>query len=282
LNSAFITSYERDIETDLDFAQARYYGFSYGRFTSPDPIAGSCWNPQSLNAYVYSWNNPLKLTDPTGMVVSWEDSEKKKEKGETEARTNAQRKYEKRLDEMINSKDKKTREKGLKLKATYERLQKSDITFHVVKENPSGASSGELTYKGQEGHLYVNLKGDSNEYGALTDIQKLAHEFKHGEQFLDGQIGFAKGADGKWHGYRDDLDDEAEAWIAGFDAQGPTPDQRRGSTKKFMDSVATAYGFGQKAMIDALDRSGPYKGRSKQQIPITTITPTIYAVPRTK
>src|SRR5919199_5761298 len=98
---------------------------------------------------------------------------------------------------MINSTDKKTHEKGLKLKATYERLQKSDIVFHVVKENPSGASSGELTYKGEKRNLYVNLKGDNNAYGALTDFQKIAHEFKHGEQFLDGEIGFKLNAKGK-------------------------------------------------------------------------------------
>ncbi|MCV4753858.1 hypothetical protein OFC37_30820, partial [Escherichia coli] len=30
------TGYERDTETDLDFAQARYYNKSHGRFTSPD------------------------------------------------------------------------------------------------------------------------------------------------------------------------------------------------------------------------------------------------------
>jgi RHS repeat-associated protein len=88
------TSKERDIETGLDYFGARYFASTQGRFTSPDPVAGSCWNPQSLNAYSYSWNNPLKLTDPTGMVVSWEDSEAKKKKDETAARTDAQRKYE--------------------------------------------------------------------------------------------------------------------------------------------------------------------------------------------
>ena len=282
------TGYERDNETDLDFAQARMYNKNHGRFTSPDPIAGLLVNPQSHNKYAYVWNNPLILTDPTGLVVSWEDSEKKKKKGEDVARTDAQRAYEKRLDEMVNSDDKKTREKGLKLKATYEKLQKSDITFHVVKEE-SSSSSGELSYKGEKGHLYVSLKGNSSEYGALPLIQKLGHEFKHGEQFLDGQIGFAQNAKtGKWEGYRDDNVDEAEAWIAGFDAQSAGPDQRSGTTGKFVDALARAYPSGVDAVAKVLNESsGTYRGRGVVQMDIKekywkggVIPPTVYAVPR--
>ncbi|MFV0388396.1 MAG: RHS repeat domain-containing protein [Pyrinomonadaceae bacterium] len=63
------TSYERDNETDLDFAQARMYGNSHGRFTSPDPILSSSipTNPQTWNKYIYCLNNPLNNVDPTGM-----------------------------------------------------------------------------------------------------------------------------------------------------------------------------------------------------------------------
>jgi RHS repeat-associated protein len=35
------TGYERDSESGLDYAHARYYASSQGRFTSPDPLAGS-------------------------------------------------------------------------------------------------------------------------------------------------------------------------------------------------------------------------------------------------
>jgi len=31
--------------------------------------AGRPWNPQSWNRYSYTWNNPLRYTDPTGMYV---------------------------------------------------------------------------------------------------------------------------------------------------------------------------------------------------------------------
>jgi RHS repeat-associated protein len=63
------TGYERDIETDLDYAQARYYSSGLGRFTSPDDFLNDTHisNPQSWNLYVYVRNNPLIFIDPTGM-----------------------------------------------------------------------------------------------------------------------------------------------------------------------------------------------------------------------
>jgi RHS repeat-associated protein len=72
------TSYERDNESDLDFAQARYYSSSQGRFTSVDPLMASAvvTNPQTLNRYSYVTNSPLTLTDPSGMfAISPESSE---------------------------------------------------------------------------------------------------------------------------------------------------------------------------------------------------------------
>jgi RHS repeat-associated protein len=63
------TSYEKDNETGLDFAEARYYHSSVGRFTAVDPLlaSGKSANPQTFNRYVYSLNRPLILVDPSGM-----------------------------------------------------------------------------------------------------------------------------------------------------------------------------------------------------------------------
>ncbi|QQS33234.1 MAG: RHS repeat-associated core domain-containing protein [Acidobacteriota bacterium] len=63
------TGYERDTETDLDFAQARMHSYNLGRFSSPDPLMASAVvsDPQTWNRYSYAFNNPLKLNDPTGL-----------------------------------------------------------------------------------------------------------------------------------------------------------------------------------------------------------------------
>ncbi|HXD34308.1 MAG TPA: RHS repeat-associated core domain-containing protein, partial [Pyrinomonadaceae bacterium] len=64
------TQKERDNETGLDYFLARYYSSTQGRFTSVDPLmaSGSTGSPQSWNRYSYSYNNPLRFTDPSGML----------------------------------------------------------------------------------------------------------------------------------------------------------------------------------------------------------------------
>jgi RHS repeat-associated protein len=65
------TSYEKDTETNLDFAQARYFNSGLGRFSSPDYFANDTHaiDPQSWNLYVYTRNNPLNATDPSGKDI---------------------------------------------------------------------------------------------------------------------------------------------------------------------------------------------------------------------
>lgn len=63
------TGYEKDIETELDFAEARMYRNKHGRFTAPDPLlsSASLGNPQTFNRYVYVGNDPVNVTDPSGL-----------------------------------------------------------------------------------------------------------------------------------------------------------------------------------------------------------------------
>lgn len=65
-------SYQKDAETSLDFAEARMYANTFGRFTAVDPLlaSGKSANPQTFNRYTYVLNNPLLLTDPDGLQVA--------------------------------------------------------------------------------------------------------------------------------------------------------------------------------------------------------------------
>ncbi|HMM79030.1 MAG TPA: RHS repeat-associated core domain-containing protein [Pyrinomonadaceae bacterium] len=65
------TGYQRDEETDLDFAQARMYANHLGRFNSVDPLlsSGTLVDPISWNRYLYACDNPFLFVDPTGMYV---------------------------------------------------------------------------------------------------------------------------------------------------------------------------------------------------------------------
>jgi len=61
------TGYERDAETGIDYAFARYYNPRIGRFMSGDPIGGDTPDPQGHNLYSYTRSNPLNLIDPSGL-----------------------------------------------------------------------------------------------------------------------------------------------------------------------------------------------------------------------
>jgi RHS repeat-associated protein len=69
------TGYEKDTETDLDFAQARMYQNKHGRFTAVDPLmaSASATNPQTFNRYTYTGNNPVNYTDPLGLIWCQQD-----------------------------------------------------------------------------------------------------------------------------------------------------------------------------------------------------------------
>jgi RHS repeat-associated protein len=71
-SSWIFTSYERDAESGNDYALARSYTNSNGRFLSPDPLQGHVGDPQSWNRYAYVENDPINLSDPSGQGF-WAD-----------------------------------------------------------------------------------------------------------------------------------------------------------------------------------------------------------------
>jgi RHS repeat-associated protein len=61
------TGYESDSESSTGYAVNRQYSQNVGRFMRVDPKAGSLSNPQSLDRYSYVTNDPIRLTDPSGL-----------------------------------------------------------------------------------------------------------------------------------------------------------------------------------------------------------------------
>jgi RHS repeat-associated protein len=65
------TGLERDEKTSYDHTLWRKMDSTQGRWTSPDPYAGSMrvTNPQSLNRYAYVENDPGNFVDPSGLQI---------------------------------------------------------------------------------------------------------------------------------------------------------------------------------------------------------------------
>jgi len=75
------TGHLKDESTQLHYAGARYYSSAFGRWTTTDPILGEK-GPKALlkqdarlltmSSYNYAFDNPLQLTDPTGLApMDW-------------------------------------------------------------------------------------------------------------------------------------------------------------------------------------------------------------------
>jgi RHS repeat-associated protein len=58
--------YRYDEETGLYYLMARYYDANIGRFITRDTFHGFEDDPQSLNLYTYTKNNPVMYVDPDG------------------------------------------------------------------------------------------------------------------------------------------------------------------------------------------------------------------------
>ncbi|MDA8021083.1 MAG: toxin glutamine deamidase domain-containing protein [Thermoanaerobaculia bacterium] len=63
------TGYERDEETGLYYAKARFYDPETGRFLSEDPFSGFPQTPPSLHRYLYGYQNPTVYWDPDGQIT---------------------------------------------------------------------------------------------------------------------------------------------------------------------------------------------------------------------
>lgn len=63
---------------DVDYMHARYYKGLFGRFLTPDSLAGSADSPPSWNRYAYVRGRPLIATDPNGRLLEFSGADRDK------------------------------------------------------------------------------------------------------------------------------------------------------------------------------------------------------------
>ena len=180
------TSYDRSAGTGLDYAVNRTHSPSQGRFTQADPIgveAGSKDDPQSLNLFSYVTNDPLNLTDSTGLdpVAS------------AQARANELLKFKPCAD-IFKGKNPQVLLKNAKIRVTQnEPSGFNNVTIRFNKEGWDPEHAAVTVYEGPGKGIYVNPEGavmkfvphgvpigfgisvSSDYYPALALIHELGH-----------------------------------------------------------------------------------------------------------
>ncbi len=125
-----------------------------GRFMSPDPgnVGVKIANPQTWNMYSYGSNNPLTITDPTGMYVC-EDS--------TDCRSENDKKFAKSLANARTAANK------------------------LMGDDQAKAQRAIDSYGAQGVDNGVNVRFDSNVQGGVTEVSGTAN----GEKSVDNPDG---------------------------------------------------------------------------------------------
>lgn len=160
----FLTQKERDIETGLDYFEARYFSSTQGRFTSSDPVNGvieeRAVDPQQINLYAYARNNPLKFIDSTGMTI--DPSQLSKE----------DRKKWDEIVKLANAQDKLGGYVNPELHAVYQRLDEDERTF-VIENHNFGEKSGTI---GEFKITKFNGPIDFSEAVVQLDLKKVQNQ----------------------------------------------------------------------------------------------------------
>ena len=150
---------ELDEETGMYYYEARYYKPPV--FTSRDPMFEKYfW----MTPYAYCANNPVKYVDPSGRKVE--------PAGEEEA--NAYNEFK------ANAPD--------HVRAELTRLEDAEEVFRIRMGDNITCTAGEgnFVYNTTTEEFDINIL-DGSDYSTM---EKLSHELKHADQYMDRKIGF--------------------------------------------------------------------------------------------
>ncbi len=107
-------------------------------------------------------------------------------------------------------------EGGEALKSMIEKMDASDIEFHVTQPANTGydATGGETTFDFDNNRVVLEI--DEMKYGTTSGVNEMgraAHEVEHGRQFMDGELDYLQTTDDKVVGGQGlDITDEENAF----------------------------------------------------------------------
>ena len=158
------TGKELDAETGYSYFGARYYDPAVlTAWLSVDPMADKY---PSISPYAYCAWNPLKLVDPDGDTIAFSGT------------------YE----EQVKLKGLMAHYKQAHPNQ-YKKLNQSSNIYNIQYTSDGGEDhGGNFSFNPGTGFFDINIREDRRQ--DYSDIEVLAHEMKHADQYEDGKLGF--------------------------------------------------------------------------------------------
>jgi RHS repeat-associated protein len=183
---------DRKFGLDLYDYGARHYDAALGWWFTMDPLAEKYY---SISPYAYCGNNPVRFTDPTGMVI---DSLSQADWDKQKNTITAQR------DKLVEkNKNGKNDARIASINGTLNNMTTLEGSDQVYSLQSVDGNKGQLRFDPATGNIVIEYYSTDN----------FVHEVTHGAQFESGNIGFSTQT-GMVIG--NDLWDEAAAYTAQF------------------------------------------------------------------